>query len=129
MRVGDLSNPSEAEARLADAEVRGVYEQRLAGRLARLKGKRAALLEEQMEAQQAFHRNRNPTPAQTGEHRASMERSHFKVSVVEERIVQEQGALAARMARFMDTLRADSRLQSVYDPKGYQAKLEREGKI
>ena len=53
----------------------------------------------------------------------------FRMGVVEERIGEEQGAAAARMAGFVDVLRQDVRLQSVYDPRGYVERLEREGKI
>ncbi len=129
MKVGDVAAPTVDEARAADAAVRATYERRLRAKLAGLKVKRGALLDEQMEAQQIFHRNRNPSPAQSADFRAAMEAFAFRLSVVEARIGEEHGALAARMAAFVDTLRKDQRLQSVYDPRGYIERMEREGKI
>jgi hypothetical protein len=111
------------------AAVRATYERRLRAKLAGLKVKRSALLDEQMEAQQNFHRNRNPSPAQSADFRAAMETFAFRLSVVEARIGEENGALAARMAAFVDTLRQDQRLQSVYDPRGYIERMEREGVV
>jgi hypothetical protein len=129
MKVGDVASPTVEEARAADAAVRATYERRLRAKLAGLKAKRSALLDEQMEAQQIFHRNRNPSPAQSADFRAAMEAFAFRLSVVEARIGEEHGALATRMAAFVDTLRLDQRLQSVYDPRGYIERMEREGKI
>ena len=129
MKVGDVAQPTEAEARAADAEARAVYAKRLKARAAGLRARRSALLDAQTEQQQIFNRNRNPTPAQSAEFAAAMEAFAFKVGVVEERIGAEAGAAAARFAAFEESLKHDARLQSVYDPKGYVARMEREGKI
>jgi hypothetical protein len=129
LKVADAERPTEEEAVRVDAEVRAVYHRRLLARVASLKARRGALQQAQMEQQQNFNRNRNPTPAQSAEFKASMETAAFKLGVVEDRIVEESEAVAARMGKFVDVLRKDLRLQSVYDPEGYRARLEKEGRL
>ena len=105
------------------------YKARLKMRVAAMHARRTRDQEELRRKQQAYARIRNPTEAVTREFNAAMENATYKLGVLDGRIEEAGASLATQYAALEARLRADPRLQSVYDPVGYRKRLEALGLI
>ena len=127
LKVLDPNNPTIAEAIQADAECRSAYKARLKARFAslmlRLEAENARLIRRN----QTYSRTREHAEGAAAEHAAAVATATLRITVLGQRMTALNAAMPLRMAELDLRLRADLRLQPVYDPLAYRARLKEAG--
>jgi hypothetical protein len=127
LKVPDINNPTVAEATRADADCRSAYKARLKARFTTLGLRLETENSRLTRRNQTFSRTREHAEGAAAEHVAAVTASTLRITVLGQRMAALNAAMPLRIAELDSRLRADLRLQPLYDPIAYRARLKEAG--